>query len=194
MALVLERILSRREKQLVLQRLNMVIGTFFSELGTELLGMLTEYAENRGELLAQLDVQGDWSVRDFERASGIVRDFDYRITVSPPRLQSVRQALLDRRGLLLALMANPNMMEHERFTDLLWAIFHLTEELVARDSLEDLPETDLAHIAGDMERAYSQLTIEWLLYCQHLQKEYPYIFSIVVRTHPLQEAPCPVVN
>jgi len=31
--LVLERMLSRREKQLVHQKLNMVIGTFFSELG-----------------------------------------------------------------------------------------------------------------------------------------------------------------
>ena len=192
--LVLERVLSRREKRLVLQKLNMVIGTFFSELGTELLGTLTEYVENRDELRSHLDVQQDWSARDFKRASDTVRTSGHKITVRSSDLQSLRKALLDKRGLLLALLANPNLLEHERFTDLLWAVFHLTEELVARGSLDDLPETDLAHIAGDIKRAYSQLTVEWLLYCQHLQKAYPYIFSIVVRTHPLQEEPCPVVK
>ncbi len=30
---------------------------------------------------------------------------------------------------------------------------------------------------------------EWLCYCEHLRQRYPYIFSIVVRTHPLQEHP-----
>jgi len=159
-----------------------------------LLGTLTGYVENRDALRRHLDVQRNWSAREFKRASDIVRTFVYKITVRASDLQSLRGMLLDKRGLLLTLLANPNLLEHERFTDLLWAIFHLTEELVARDSLDDLPETDLTHIAGDIKRAYSQLTVEWLLYCQHLQKAYPYIFSIVIRTHPLQEEPCPVVK
>ena len=192
--LVLERMLSRREKQLTLQKLNMVIGTFFSELGTELLGRLTGYVENRDEMRSHLDVQSDWSDQDFKRAADIVRTFDDKMTMTSSDLHSLRTTLLDKRGLLLTLLANPNLLEHERFTNLLWAIFHLTEELVARDSLDDLPESDLTHLAGDIKRAYSILTVEWLLYCQHLQKAYPYIFSIVVRTHPFQDEPCPVVK
>lgn len=192
--LILERMLSRREKHLMLQKLNMVIGTFFSEPGTQLLGMLTEHVENRDELRSHLDVQSDWSNRDFKRALDAVRTFDYKITVTPADLQSLRHTLVDKRGLLLTLLANPNLLEHERFTDLLWAILHLMEELVARDSLADLPATDLAHIAGDVKRAYSHLTVEWLLYCQHLQTAYPFIFSIVVRTHPLQAKPCAIVT
>jgi len=33
-----------------------------------------------------------------------------------------------------------------------------------------------------------------LRYCRHLQSAYPYIFSIVVRTHPLQAHPDAVVR
>jgi hypothetical protein len=40
--------------------------------------------------------------------------------------------LLSKRDFLVALMENPNLLEHESFTDLLWAVFHLVEELAVR--------------------------------------------------------------
>jgi hypothetical protein len=106
----------------------------------------------------------------------------------------LRALLAEHRGLLLTLLGNPNLLEHERFTGLLWAIFHLADELAVRKSLDGLPKTDLDHLAGDARRAYALLTVKWLLYCRHLQKAYPYIFSIVARTHPLQEHPDPTVR
>jgi hypothetical protein len=78
-------------------------------------------------------------------------------------------------------------MEHERFTDLLWAVSHLEEELAARRSLEGLPPSDLAHLAGDAERAYGRLLAQWLEYMIHLQRFYPYLFSFAARTNPLRE-------
>ena len=85
------------------------------------------------------------------------------------------------------------MLEHDRFTDLLWATFHLTEELEARESFEGLPESDIKHIAIDLHRVYRHLTMEWLLYVEHLKAQYPYLFSLVVRTQPFQESPSPVI-
>src|SRR4030042_1317024 len=38
--IVIERVLARREKQAIMQKLNMVVGAFFRELGTELLKKL----------------------------------------------------------------------------------------------------------------------------------------------------------
>ncbi|MHC4479626.1 MAG: hypothetical protein ACYS8K_05200 [Planctomycetota bacterium] len=64
----------------------------------------------------------------------------------------------------------------------------------ARKSFEDLPDTDFEHLAGDVERVYSQLTEAWLRYCEHRQSAYPHIFSILARTHPLQEHPDPTVR
>ena len=101
--------------------------------------------------------------------------------------------LAGKREFLLRLLENPNLLEHARFTDLLWAIFHLGEELEARASLQGLPKSDLDHLAGDLTRVYSQLAGQWIAYAQHLQADYPFLFSLLVRTNPLQEQPSAVV-
>ena len=94
----------------------------------------------------------------------------------------------------MRLLENPNLLEHDRFTDLLWAIFHLGEELSARESLEGLPESDMEHLAGDLARVHSQLATEWVAYAQHLKRDYPFLFSLVLRTHPLQDRPTAVIG
>ena len=77
------------------------------------------------------------------------------------------------------------MVAHDSFTDLLWAVFHLTEELAHRGELGQLPDTDLAHLAGDIERAYVSLTFQWLNYMKHLKYSYPYLYSLAIRTNPM---------
>jgi hypothetical protein len=193
-ALVIERLLARRERNQLMQKMNMVIGTFFSELGTELLGRLTGGINSPGELRRRLGVGPDWSAKDYQESLAFVRDFDFEVNVDALDLVGLLQMLKEKEGLLLLLLANPNLLEREHFTELLWAVFHLMEELDARDALDDLPDTDKAHVAGDVRRVYARLTAQWLLYCQHLQAAYPYIFSIVVRTHPLQENPSATVT
>ena len=37
----------------------------------------------------------------------------------------------------------------------------------------------------DVKRAFTQLTGQWLEYVRHLQVAYPYLFSLAVRTNPL---------
>jgi hypothetical protein len=92
------------------------------------------------------------------------------------------------------MLENPNLLEHDRFTDLLWAVTHLDEELEARTSFIGLPEKDLEHLAVDIQRMYDHLASEWLDYVQHLREKYPYLFSLVLRTHPFQEHRSPVIN
>ena len=70
---------------------------------------------------------------------------------------------------------------------MLHAVFHLAEELVAREQLTDLPQTDYDHLSGDLTRVYSQLVIEWLTYMQYLKLKYPYLFSLAMRTNPFDE-------
>jgi hypothetical protein len=86
---------------------------------------------------------------------------------------------------MLGLLENPNLLEHDEFTDLLWAVFHLIEELEARSSFAGLSSADLDHLSGDINRAYSLLLREWLTYIRHLKQDYPYLFSLAVRTNPL---------
>jgi len=188
-AIVVERLLAHQEHKSLIKKLNMLVGTFFGELGTRLLGELTKGLANADDIRPYLNVRSDWRAADYKRSLARVRTFGYEFDQRKLDLGSLRDLLTERRNLLLMLLANPNLLEHERFTDLLWAVFHLMEELSARESLSGLPETDLKHLGGDVRRVYSMLTSEWLYYCRHLQRRYPYIFSIIVRTHPLQETP-----
>jgi len=81
---------------------------------------------------------------------------------------------------MLRLLENPNLLEHESFTDMLWAIFHFTEELEKRASFDDLPRTDYEHLEGGLERAYKHVLSEWLKYMEHLMDNYPYLFSLAI--------------
>jgi len=192
--IVIERLLARHERRERRQKLNMIIGTFFSELGMQLLGVLNAAVRNAATLRPHLAVDAGWSARKYQESLAFVERFAYDVEIRPLDLPALRRTLVARRDFMVLLLASPGFMEHERFADLLQGIFHLLEELAARETLDELPDADLAHLAGDVRRVYSRLTGEWLLYCRHLQQEYPYIFSIVVRTHPLQEEPSPVVR
>jgi hypothetical protein len=191
--IVIERILTRREKQAMLYKLNMVIGAFFSEIGNRLLGNLIGYFGNREEISRNLNVTKDWTAKDFKRAEAFAYHLKIDIDVRKLDLEGLKTFLSQKRVYLLTLLENPNLLEHDRFTDLLWATTHLDEELEARPSLQDMPESDLEHLAVDIQRMYDHLASEWLEYVQHLKANYPFLFSLVLRTHPFQENPSAVV-
>lgn len=193
--LFIERLLSRRDKRSIMNKLNMVIGTFFSEVGLELLRKFSNFVINSQNLERQLELSPDWEKKDFKKAMAAVQNFPYEIKIDKSSLFEIREFLLSKRSFLMRLLENPNLLEHERFTDLLWAVFHLTEELVFRgELLEDLPDTDYEHLNIDLRRAYSQLTIEWISYTAHLKESYPFLYSLVARVNPMNPQASPVVS
>jgi hypothetical protein len=191
---VIERILARREKQAMLHKLNMVVGAFFSEAGNQLLGDLLRHFDNRTEISRHLNVAQNWTQVDFKNADAFTNNLKIDLDCRKVDLEELKSFLAVKRSFLLTLLENPNLLEHDRFTDLLWALTHLDEELGARPSLEKLPVSDLKHIAIDIQRMYDHLASEWLDYVQHLKAKYPFLFSLVLRTHPFQEHPSPVVT
>jgi hypothetical protein len=192
--LFIEKVLARREKRTILKKLNMVIGTFFSEVGLKLLQKFSDFTQNSQVLEKQLEIKPNWNKKDFKQAITATQNFPYEIKIDKANLSSLREFLLSKRSFLLRLLENPNLLEHERFTDLLWAIFHLTEELAFRgDKLKELPDSDYNHLAGDLKRAYSQITTEWVAYTEHLQKSYPFLFSLAARINPMNPHASPLV-
>jgi hypothetical protein len=192
--LFIERLLARREKRAIMEKLNMVIGAFFSEVGLELLKKFSNFVMNSQDLEKQLEIKPDWKKKDFQRAMVAARKFSYEIRVDKKSLSELREFLVNKRSFMLRLLENPNLLEHDRFTDFLWAVFHLTEELGFRgDKLKELPESDYGHLKGDLERAYSQLTSEWIAYTTHLKGSYPFLFSLAARVNPMNPDASPVV-
>jgi len=191
---IIERLLARRETQAKLEKLNMVMGSFFSELGNRLLQDLLKYFDNRLEISRHLNVTESWTKKDFQKAVKFADHLKVEVDCRNIDLGGLKAILAQKREFLLTLLGNPSLLEHDRFTDLLWAITHLDEELEARPALTDLPDKDLEHLAGDIRRLYDHLASEWLDYVQHLKSKYPFLFSLVLRTHPFQEQQSPMIT
>jgi len=191
---IIERLLARREMQAKLEKLNMVLGAFFSELGNYLLQDLLQHFDNRLEISSHLNVTDSWTKRDFQKAVAFADHLKVEVDCRNIDLGQLKAFLAQKREFLLTLLENPNLLEHDRFTDLLWAVTHLDEELEARTSLIGLPDKDLEHLAGDIRRMYDHLASEWLDYVQHLKSKYPFLFSLVLRTHPFQEYQSPIIT
>ena len=174
--LLFERVLRERERQSVMRKLNMVIGVFFSEFGNHLLKELSRHVVGSEELKKCLLVTGSWKKEDFEAALGYLRRSNPRISMDSDALPGLKQFMVGKRSFLLSLLENQNLLEHENFTDLLWAAFHIVEELEARASFDRLPPSDKEHLNGDIKRVFGHLIREWILYMQHLKEDYPYLF------------------
>lgn len=192
--LIIHRLLESREKRSILKKLNMVIGAFFSEVGTELLEYFADFDPRSSEIRERLVVTNDWSEREFSTVGRSLAACDCVIGSEKDSLENLRDFLIEKRDFLLTLLENPNLLEHESFTDLLWAVFHLAEELAHRTDLRKLPDTDYEHLAGDMRRAYKLLISGWLDYMKHLKTDYPYLFSLALRTNPFDRNASPEVR
>lgn len=183
--LILHRLLEVRERQALMEKLNMVIGAFYSELGRPLIELLAPFDTDAPALRELLSFDLSWDARRFVSARKAVMAQPQHMDASLSDLVALREFLGSRRDFTLSLLANPNLLEHESFTDLLWSVLHLQEELAARTSLSDLPGSDLKHLSGDLQRAYDSVLAEWVSYLSHLKGAYPYLYSLAVRQNPL---------
>jgi len=192
--LVLDRLLQAREKRGRERKMNMVIGTFFSAMGQRLLALMSPLVVDLADIQQHLAIGPDTTDAQMQAAVKYVHNTDFQVVARPEVLRPLRELLISEREFMLRLLENPALLEHETFSDLLWALSHLTEELAARESLDSLPDSDLAHLAGDVDRAYTHLVGQWLRYMIHLKQAYPYLYSLAARTNPLRPDASPVVH
>ena len=182
--LVVEHLMQKQEKHSMFKKLNMVIGAFFSEAGTELLSLFWKFDTDPEYLRANLIFNKDWKQKDYYLLKKRFNTHKPELNIHKGDMSYLKTFLSAKRKFLLRLLENPNLLEHETFTALLWAVFHLTEELCARPDFKNLPGADYEHLAGDIKRAYNLLIVEWIIYMRHLYNNYPYLYSLAVRTNP----------
>lgn len=192
-AVMFEQVMRERERRAVMSKLNMVIGVFFSEVGNRLLRELSAYVVMCDVIRKELRVTPQWKTADFRRALSFLKTNDPLVQCAVCDKQILKDFLISRRIFLVGLLENQFLLEHEQFTDLLWSVFHLVEELDARESLDNMPESDIDHINADIKRVFGYLAREWVSYMSHLKRDYPYLFSLAVRLNPMLENPDPHV-
>lgn len=185
---VISGILSDMEKSARLEKLNILIGTFFSETGTKSLKYFSKIDPNIEEIGNKLKVTDSWVDEDFKNALNYAKDRDYTLNASKEDIIKIYEFLSKNKEFLMRLLENPNLMEHEHFTELLRAVFHLLEELESRENLHESSDNDIMHLNGDMVRSYRLITIEWVNYMKYLKNNYPYLFSLAMRRNPFDKS------
>ena len=184
--LIIHHLLNEWEKRSHLKKLNMVIETFFSEFGKHLLVYLSNFDKNLHNIHDLITDKNDCCELDFKSAFKTLKGYKTDIEIAKLDLSKLSKFLTEKRGFLVNLLQNPNLLEHETFTKTLMSIFHIAEELAARD-LDKLSEEDIEHTKVDIERAYNNLTKQWLHYMQYTKEHYPYFFLFAMRTNPFDE-------
>ncbi|MFC1799238.1 potassium channel family protein [Thermodesulfobacteriota bacterium] len=187
-------LLKRRQELLRHQKLNMVTGLFFSELGNGLLRRFAHLDSDKETLHMILKITNQWGEDDFITAINRLQKYNYVIDSHRGDLSGLREFLQKQASLLLRLLENPIVHEHETFSDLLKAIFHLRDELMNRSELSNLVDTDRAHLDGDIVRIYKLLVIEWVRYMSYLKNNYGYLFSLAIRINPFDSEASAVVK
>jgi len=189
-----EIMLNRREKKARIEKLNMVASLFFSEIGNRLLTYFVELDPQAASLRKELVITNDWSAADFLKVSQLLKNHKYNIDIEKIPQEELRTFFAGKVDLLLRLLENPVLLERESFTETLRAVFHFRDELLLRQDISQLPESDRKHLAGDMKRAYKLLAYQWMDYMKHLKDNYPYLFSLAMRTNPFDLSASPIVN
>ena len=184
---IIEKFLSVREAKERLEKLNMVIGVFFSEMGTHLLVRFSSHDRNIEQIRKELVLNPHGTDEEFHAVARRIMTYEYDVDISMSDLKGLKAFLAAKRDFMVRMLENPSLLEHESFTDLLFAVFHLVEELEHRDDLMRLPDPDVMHLRGDSKRAYAALMKEWLTYMKHLKGSYPYLFSLAIRTNPFDK-------
>ena len=192
--LIINQLLVRRERDVIMEKLNVLIGTFFSVIGTRLLRYCAAWDPDADRLRPEVGEGVDCPEKEYRRVRHRLDECEYRVDVKKVDFDELRRFLAEKSDFMLRLLENPHLLEHASFTNLLRSVFHLTEELVGREGLRELPDSDYRHLAHDMERVYRLLGLEWFDYMRYLKESYPYLFSFAMRTNPFEERVSVVVD
>ncbi|PAB58996.1 hypothetical protein [Anaeromicrobium sediminis] len=185
--LIIEGAIERKEKMKIMEKLNTLIGLFFSELGLKVLKDFISADPNIDKIRERLIIYKDSEDEIFKELKTLADDYEYDVDVEKINFLELKEFLNSHRNFLMGMMQNPYLLEHDTFTDLLKAVFHLQEELNFRSSMNEIKEKDKEHLKGDVIRIYKLITYEWVVYMEYLKTEYPFMYATALMNNPFDK-------
>ena len=178
---VINRLLSAREKAATRKKLNMLAGIFFYDLGIKVFNNINALVKNSAQCAQNICIEDNWTDKDFKKAQQKAAVLSLALNYQAACMEKLRDILREGKELIIRLMENPSLHEHEIFSDMLMALFHFTEELLRRRTLQDNDTEDKEHLLNDVQRLYVFLAQLWLEYMQHLKDNYNYLYLFNIK-------------
>lgn len=188
-AFVIEKLLDKRETHHKMEKLIIIKGVFYSELGNSLLDEFVKGDKNIDLIKNDAFIKKSWGKEEFKALEKELDEYSYEVNLENLDIKKISDILNKEKDFLISLITNPTLMEHESFSDMIITLMHLREELLDRYFKMECECNccDKNHIEEDIEDAYRALTYGWVRYMRHLKKEYPKLFLKAMLNNPFDD-------
>ena len=88
-----------------------------------------------------------------------MKEFKYDIYANPDKSEELASILTKYKTYTLNMLGNDNLLEHDSFTDMLWATFHVADELQTRRDFSNLEKSDIDYLSTDILQAYTAMIL-----------------------------------
>ena len=179
--LIIDKQLERREKKKKEQKINLLTEIFFEETGNDLLRVIAS-KDNRNAEIQKLTCKNN--ITDLLEIESKIKKHECEFSLNEEDLEDIFKTLSDSKDSLVRFIENPYLDEHDIFTDLLQSAFHAYSDIKHRKIKGYYTKADLSHISEDISRLYKYLAKEWIVYFRYIEKEYPYLYKLVLDDIP----------
>ena len=100
---ILDKILREREKKERLEHQNIVISSFFSEIGNDIIRLFNKDIANKKELSALLCLDQDWNNSNFDETVKTLNSFSYRFNITPDSLNEIKAVLSKKKTYIVSI-------------------------------------------------------------------------------------------
>jgi len=179
-AVVAEQLLWRSQKNEISRRTNALVGTFFNEIGHDIIRILTKYDSNFGKLKSKVQLDKSWDPSRIKDIHKMAAAYKYGAPEGIEDILEIGDLLNAKKDFILILMSNASLIEKDEFSELLLSVNHIYEALKTMGDLSGISQELIDHIHGDIERVYKNLMVVWSGYLSAIEKEDPYLYKLAI--------------
>ena len=179
-AVVAERLLWRSEKNEISRRTNALVGTFFNEIGYDIIKILIKYDSNFNTLKSKIKFDKGWDAGTVKSIHKLATSYVYGAPKGIDDVLEIGELLIARKDFLLILMSNASLIEKDEFSELLLAVNHIYEALKTMGDVSNMSQELIDHIHSDIEKVYRCLIGVWSSYLSTIEKEDPYLYKLTI--------------
>jgi hypothetical protein len=187
-AVFAERMLTRSEKAEMSRRTNALVGTFYNEIGYEMVVKLIKFDSNFETLRSRISIDSEWDASKAKAVKKLVDTHRYGAPEGREDIREIGELLSSRKDFMLIMMSNASLLEKDEFSELLLSVNHIHEALKAIDDISLMSDDLVDHFHGDMEKAYRCLIKVLVSYLSFIKNEDPYLYMLAVEKNPFKVA------
>lgn len=176
---IVNKILQSKEQSKITRKKNVILSSFFYQVGTEMLIFFIESDEKIIELEKYYSINLDWEVENFQILRSVFEEYSCSINIDKIDFKVLSESLISNGKFLLELISNSAFEEQKDVNEMIMSLLHLRDELSCRWKEVALEEYLKEHIVDDMSKCYKLLLLNWVDYMEDMKGFYP---SLYVRT------------